>query len=92
MFCPTCQTANSAMSPRCLQCHTLLIPTAEPRPAQMDKEIRSIDTRIYIMLASFAGLLVGGLITQSRAGAMVGALVCGLLCRLINYLNAKRID
>ncbi|WP_373271719.1 zinc-ribbon domain-containing protein [Ralstonia mannitolilytica] len=54
MFCPTCNTQNSATSVSCIQCGTTLIYEAKGHSASYIKGARLIDSKIY----SIVGILV----------------------------------
>ncbi|MBT0571336.1 hypothetical protein KIK84_13460 [Curvibacter sp. CHRR-16] len=58
MFCPTCNTQNSATSVRCFQCGTTLINEAVQSKASLDAE-KSLDARLYGHIGAIAGFVLG---------------------------------
>ncbi len=54
MMCPVCNAPNGAMSARCLECGTILIPEAVGRSAALQGTVNRLDKK---MLMGYGGLL-----------------------------------
>jgi len=80
---------NSAMSARCVQCHTLLISTAEPRAPEVQELVKSMDRDISALIGSIVGLLIGALILQNAAGAALFCAIGGGIGKLVARHRAK---
>lgn len=89
MTCPVCNTQNSAMTVRCMQCHTLLIHSAEERAPQVKAFVSSMDTRMYSGIGSLACFVLAGLIFQNAGVAIFSGIVGGMLGRIVAKLKAK---
>lgn len=61
MSCHVCNAVNSAMSARCMQCHTVLIPEAMPR----SKEAQQGENHINAYIAEAYGALAGFVVASA---------------------------
>ena len=89
MLCPACNTLNSAMAVRCIQCNTLLIPEAEGRSPEVEALVHSMDSRVYGGVGFLAGFFIAGAITQKIGPALLFGFVGGALGRYIAKRKTK---
>jgi len=89
MLCPACNTMNSAMTVRCIQCNTLLIPEAEGRAPEVKAVVRSMNSRFYGWVGFLAGFFIAGIATQKLGPSLLLGFVGSVLGRYIARRQAK---
>jgi hypothetical protein len=89
MFCPACNTQNSAMATHCFQCRTQLILLEQDRSPEVKSTMRKMDYRIYGGIGFAVFSAIGFVVFQSGFAAVFFGFAGGVIGRYIVHQKAK---